>query len=336
MVLPSPSRVFAEKVKEATQLHNDLFVSGDTIGGGALSSALKVHLKQGLRVLMTENAAFTVRNNLDQVRKLGIEIVPVDQEPKSFQGEKLRIEEVNLKKLADFLAEFNEDLSDVDFVAIAVQDHGAFPKNMSNRQFRLQQMKAFMSKESKLENLAFKIDEIPQYFLRMKAAAKAAMRQLPNAQVLLMDTAPAAILGCLMDPYVQKKNSALVINVGNGHTMAATISNGKVQGLMEHHTHLLIPYKIEQLLTNLMEGKLTAEKVFNDGGHGAYYLTSHSSIQKPDIIAATGPNRKILEETKLPVHFASPAGDMMMTGPVGLLEATAKKFKLRVSKKANY
>ncbi|MCK5628495.1 DUF1786 domain-containing protein [Candidatus Bathyarchaeota archaeon] len=336
MVLPSPSRIFAAKVKEATHLHKDLFVTGDTIGGGSLSSALKAHLKQGLRVLMTENAAYTVRNNLEQVMSLGIEIVTANQEPKNFEGEQLKIEEVNLNKLADFLRELNEDLSEVDFVALAVQDHGTSPERMSNRQFRLQKMKEFMSNDPTLENLAFKEDEIPHYFLRMKASAKASRIQLPNAQVLLMDTAPAAILGCLMDPYVQKKNSALVINVGNGHTMAATISNGKVQGLMEHHTHLLTPYKIEQLLTNLMEGKLTDEKVFNDGGHGAYYLTSHSSIQKPDIIAATGPNRKILDETKLPVHFASPAGDMMMTGPVGLLEATAKKFRLRVSKKTSY
>lgn len=70
MVLPSPSQIFARKVREATRLYKDLFVKGDIIGGGAFSAALKDHVEKGLRVYMTENAAYTVRNNLDEVREL--------------------------------------------------------------------------------------------------------------------------------------------------------------------------------------------------------------------------------------------------------------------------
>ena len=33
MVLPSPSLVFAANVREATRLHQDLFINGDIIGG---------------------------------------------------------------------------------------------------------------------------------------------------------------------------------------------------------------------------------------------------------------------------------------------------------------
>jgi hypothetical protein len=50
-----------------------------------------------------------------------------------------------------------------------------------------------------------------------------------------------------------------------------------------------------------------------------------SRIEK---IVATGPNRNILAQTKFPVHFASPAGDVMMTGPLGLVEAAKTKFKM--------
>ena len=56
LVLPTPSRVFATSVRKFTALHKDLFVKGDVIGGGALTSALKNHLERGLRVIMTENA----------------------------------------------------------------------------------------------------------------------------------------------------------------------------------------------------------------------------------------------------------------------------------------
>jgi uncharacterized protein (DUF1786 family) len=43
-------------------------VKGDVIGGGSFAVALRKHLEKRLRVFMTENAAYTVRNNLDEVR----------------------------------------------------------------------------------------------------------------------------------------------------------------------------------------------------------------------------------------------------------------------------
>ena len=47
------------------------------------------------------------------------------------------------------------------------------------------------------------------------------------------------------------------------------------------------------------------------------------------MVVATGPNRNLLTQTKYPVHFASPAGDMMMTGPIGLVEAVKRKLSKR-------
>jgi len=328
MVLPSPSQVFVAKVREATRLYKDVFVKGDIIGGGAFASALRNHVEKGLRVVMTENAAYTVRNDLDEVRELGIEIVAGENEPRGFKGETLTIEEVNLAKLQGFFTEFNESLSDLDVVAVAVQDHGIFPKGMSNRRFRIQKLKELLKDGPKPETLAFKEEEIPLYFLRMRSAALASRRQLPRAKVLLMDTSPAAVLGCLKDPVVEKANQILAINVGNGHTMAAIISEGNILGVMEHHTRLLNPQKIEQFLTNFADGKLSDEEVFKDGGHGLFFLAEPLGFSKIEKVVATGPNRNILAKTNLSVHFATPAGDVMMTGPMGLVEATKRKFKL--------
>ncbi|MGW8289137.1 MAG: DUF1786 family protein, partial [Candidatus Bathyarchaeia archaeon] len=132
MVLPSPTNIFAAKVKAATRQGVNLFVKGDTVGGGAFSHALCRHVEAGFRVFMTEKVAYTVRNNLEQVKDRGIEIVP-DSGPKNYEGEELVVEEVNIDKLCGFLKFFEEPLSDVDFVAIAVQDHGVFPAEMTNR-----------------------------------------------------------------------------------------------------------------------------------------------------------------------------------------------------------
>ncbi len=326
MVLPSPSQIFAAKVRRATRLCKDLFIKGDTIGGGAFAFALRNHVEKGLRVLMTESAAYTIRNDLDEVREFGIEIVSGENEPNDFRGETLRIEEVNLTKLKGFLTEFNEVLSDVDVVAIAVQDHGVFPKGMSNRRFRIQKMKELLERNPRPENLAFKEKEIPSCFLRMKSASQASRRQLPNAEVLVMDTSPAAILGCLKDPAVKRTNPVLAINVGNCHTMATIISRRRIVGIVEHHTRLLDSQKIEKIIMDFADGKLSDEEVFQDNGHGLFFLGDPPNFSGIEMIAATGPNRKILRETKLSVHFAAPAGDVMMTGPMGLIEATKRKF----------
>jgi len=328
MVLPSSSQVLAAKVREATRLCEDLFIKGDIIGGGAFSFALKEHLKNGLRVVMTENAAYTVRNDLDEVKQLGIEVVEGENPPTGFKGEILTIEEVNIRQLQAFLTEFGEALSDVDVVAVAVQDHGVFPKGMRNRRFRIQKMRELLKASSKPENLAFGGEEIPPYFLRMQSAAQASRRQLPKAKVLLMDTSPDAILGCLKDQSIEKANCVLAVNVGNGHTMAAIISKGNVEGMMEHHTRLLNPRKIERLLIDFADGKLTDEEVFKDNGHGLFFLSKPPGFSEIETIATTGPNRNILAKTNLSVHFAAPAGDVMMTGPLGLVEAAKRKFKL--------
>jgi uncharacterized protein (DUF1786 family) len=328
IVLPSPSQVFAAKVRETTRLYKDVFVKGDIIGGGAFAFALRNHVEKGLRVMMAENVAYTVRNDLEEVRELGIEIIAGENKPRNFKGETLVIEEVNLTKLQGLLTEFDETLSDVDVVAIAVQDHGVFPKGMSNRRFRIQKMKELLKDNRKPKTLAFKEEEIPSYFLRMKSAALTSRRQLPGAKVLLMDTSPAAILGCLKDPVVEKANPVLAINVGNGHTMAAIISNKNIVGVMEHHTRLLNPKKIERLLVSFADGKLSDEEVFKDNGHGLFFLAEPPDFSKVEKVAATGPNRNLLAKTNLSVHFAAPAGDVMMTGPIGLVEATKRKFKL--------
>jgi len=327
MVLPSPSQVFAAKVKEVIRLHRDIFVKGDVIGGGAFAFALRNRVEKGFRVVMTENAAYTIRNDLDEVRKLGIEITQ-ESPPNNFNGETLTIEEVNLARLEAFLSDFDESLSDVDFVAVAVQDHGVFPKGTSNRRFRILKMKELLKRNPQPEGLAFKENEVPSCFLRMKSAARASKRQLPKAEVLVMDTSPAAILGCLKDPAISEDAPVLAVNVGNGHTMAAITAKGKIVAVMEHHTRLLNPQKLERLLVKFADGELSDEEVFEDNGHGLFFLGEPLGFSKIEKVVATGPNRSILTGTKLSVHFAAPAGDVMMTGPIGLVEAAKRKFEL--------
>jgi uncharacterized protein (DUF1786 family) len=260
---------------------------------------LKANVGKGLPVVMTEKAAYTIRNDL---------------------------EEVNLNKLQMFLEGLAETLSDEDVVVVAVQDHGVFPMRINNRKFRIEKLRAILKESPKPENLAFKEEEMPSHFLQMKPAAQASRRQLPKAEVLLTDTSPDAILGCLKDPLVEKANPIIAVNIGNGHTLAAIISNGENVGVLEHHTRLLNSQKIELLLVDFANGDLTNEEVFKEGGHGLFFLAAHPCFSEIDEIVATGPNRSLFSKTKFSVYFAAPAGDVMMTGPVGLIEAAKRSF----------
>lgn len=326
MVLPTPSLTYAAKVRKATIQRKDVLITGSVIGGGALSYALKNHLRVGLKVFITKRAAFTIRNDLDQVRKSGFKIID-QEETDFFDGESLELEEVNIKQLKGFLGDFGEDLSDVDFVAIAVQDHGTSPKEMSDRQFRMEKFEEILRNNPKPEALAFKEGNIPSYFLRMRSAAKDSKKHLPNAKVLVMDTAPAAVFGCLEDPIAKNSKISIIINVGNGHTWATLIEENKIIGTVEHHTKMLTPKKLEQLLIRFADGQVTNQEIFLDNGHGVFFLDKPCGFSQIEKIIATGPNRSILNKTNLQTYFAAPYGDVMMTGPAGLVEAVKKLYK---------
>lgn len=325
MILPSPTTVYASKVNEATKSGVNLLITGDTIGGGKMTSAISNHLKNGLEVYMYKKAAFSIRNNIDEVKSYGIKIIDDNRLPKDFDGKVLEINEVNINDLHEFLLNFNEDLSNIDVVAIAVQDHGVPPKGMSNRRYRTDFMKKKMFKNPNLESLAFVEESIPNNFLRMKSAIQASKRELPESKVLIMDTSLVALKGCSLDPIVVKDNAILAVNFGNEHTLAAILIENVIIGMMEHHTELLTTKKITYFLKKFIVGDLTNKEMYDNGGHGAFY-TSKFHKTKIDSIVVTGPNRNLIKNTGLDYIFASPAGDMMMTGPIGLVEISKEHF----------
>ena len=326
MVLPSPSLVYGKKTRYYTRLQTDLFIKGETIGGGRFVDAAKRHLAKGLRVVMTENAAYSVRNSLEEVKNQGFEIVLGEEPPKDFKGETLQIQEVNFNILLHFLDQFEEDITDVEATAIAVQDHGAPRNNLSNRRSRIDEMKKRLADYPELESLAYSGDEVPNHFIRMNSAVKSSRRQLPEAQTVVMDTSIAAILGCLEDPKVKTSRTVLAANIGNEHSTASIVSERKVLALLEHHTSLLPPPKLEALLKAFSRGEVKDDSVFREGGHGAFYIREPTKLPKIDIVAVTGPNRARLQEARIEAHFATPAGDMMMTGPTGLIRAARAKL----------
>ena len=311
LVLPTPSKIFAEKLKA---MEGDVYIYGDTIGGGSLTQAILRHLKKGHRVVMEESAAYSIRNDLDEVKSMGIE---VGGRPESNSFQELKIQEIDLPLFQNFLSHFGEDLK-IDVIAIAVQDHGVSPKGVSDRIFRFENMEAMLRRDNRPEAFHFSEEFIPTYLLRMRSAVKTVRRTF-SVQVLVMDTSFSAILGCVDEV----SGPSLVVNVGNGHTIAAILIEKKIEGLYEHHTHELTPKKLEHDLRLFLRGELNSRKVFEENGHGAITLEPfYGDIS----VFVTGPNRDIFKGTSFKFVYAAPGGNTMMTGPMGLIKAAQFRF----------
>ena len=146
-----------------------------------------------------------------------------------------------------------------------------------------------------------------------------------DAPLIVMDTAPAAVMGAMLDLHLSSQKRVLVVNVGNFHTLGFRLGPTGIEGVFEHHTGLIDLPKLERLLVSLADGSLKHETIFDNHGHGALVYDSRPlSLSEGDFgVAVTGPRRNLMRKSSLRPYFAVPFGDMMIAGCFGLLAAAA-------------
>lgn len=314
LVLPSPPVIIVDKIKKHTNLGNNLYFDGTIMGGGKIKQTIVSHMENGYEAVMEENSARTIKDDLKVVENLDIEIVEEDSylyDPKYSNYSKITLKDIDIEELSSTISKYDINFN-FDEVAVAAQDHG-FSDKMGDRDFRFEKIREKLSEPLAVEEMGFN-GNVPGYFSRMKAIEQT----LDGCNPVIMDSKFASVCGACTDPEVAKLNSFAVMDIGNGHTMATSIENGKIQGVFEHHTSSLTPEKIEDLIEKLVQGTITHEEVHNDNGHGAHVINPLSKLEK---VVVTGPRRNIIEKTQLNYYNASPGGDVMMTGPVGLIKA---------------
>jgi uncharacterized protein (DUF1786 family) len=86
--------------------------------------------------------------------------------------------------------------------------------------------------------------------------------------------------------------------------------------------------RLESLLRDLGLGNLKHGQILEEGGHGAF-VRQAVGFGNEDLIIATGPRRRLVESSRLPIVYGAPFGDNMMTGTVGLLEAVRRRKGLQ-------
>jgi uncharacterized protein (DUF1786 family) len=319
-VVPTPASLMADRI-EAYQ--GDVAVGGFTMGGGWLAKVLKKHVEKGFKVAMETAPAYTVRNNLEEVREAGIEVVERVESPTHY------FDEVELPLYFDLFGRFGGVRETVKVIGLSVQDHGYNSREESSRHNRFRYFLDHLHQDAVPERLVFSGNNLPEVFGRLRSGADCVRAFDPACQTVLIDTSFSAILGCPFDPRVAAlPGSVLYINFGNGHTMACILRENRIQSFFEHHTRIIRekPEVMKDFMIRLAAGNLSTEEVFEDDGNGCV------TFEKVDFsrlggIVVTGPRRHLMTKTGLGDFIeAAPGGDMMMTGPLGLLRGLSLKL----------
>jgi len=331
LVVPSPTMIIHRQIKLATERGDPILLTGMTMGGGPSAWATEDHLRSGFPVYATPDAARTINDDLEVVKGMGVEVVGEDeaeQLPDSVL--RLRFLDFDLPAITSAFQTFGVDLDHLAAIAVGVFDHGNAPPNISDRKFRFDYLDERIRKLNRLSAFAYRAEDVPLIMTRLIAVVNST--QGIDAPLVVMDTAPAAVLGATLDQNVANKDRLIIANVGNFHTLAFRLSPHGIDGLFEHHTGLVDLDKLENLLSRLADGTLRNEDVFGDQGHGALVYDKSPLKLGEGVydVVLTGPRRGIFHppnrverKQTLRPYFAAPYGDMMITGCFGLLAATA-------------
>ncbi len=331
LVVPSPTMIINRQIKQATALGEPILLTGVTMGGGPSTWATEAHLRKGFSVYATAEAARTFNDDLAAVKEMGIVVVGEDEGkhlPEAVR--RIRLRDFDFPSIDKAFQTFGIALDHLAAVVVGVFDHGNAPANVSDRQFRFDYMDERIRKVNKLSAFAYCADAVPVIMTRLQAVVDSG-RQI-NFPLVVMDTAPAAVLGAMLDPKVASRDQVIIANVGNFHTLAFRMGINGIEGMFEHHTGLVNLDKLNALLLALAEGTIHREDVFNDQGHGALmYTSSPLKFGEGDYdVVITGPRRAVFRPISssssrqyLRPYFPAPFGDMMITGCFGLLAATA-------------
>jgi len=315
LVIPAPARVLAGRIRELTARGRALHLYGHNMGGG-FGGAVRAHLAAKLPVSCTESAAYSLADDLDALRAQGCSITPdcPDGAEALF--------------CADFDASFwNAALEALGLprpglVTACVQDHGFHPGQSNRRGRFVLWERLLVEAQGHPESLLY--ESVPAEFTRLLDL----QRSIGGGPVA--DTGAAAVLGGLFEPSLRNRaeeRGLTLVNIGNSHTVAFLVYQGRIWGVYEHHTGLLDANRLWSQLARFRRGELGFEEIFDDRGHGTMRLELPVQAQGFAPTLVLGPRRGLL--AGYDVEFPAPGGDMMLTGAFGLVEGLRLRGQLK-------
>jgi uncharacterized protein (DUF1786 family) len=324
-VARSPVLGMAEK---ARTIPGKLLVTGCEMGGGPLTQVLKERALSE-KVVMSESAALTLNHDLEKVRSWGITVL----DDGAAEGMRVNpayhnlvIGDVECERLEQIIVGLGVPF-EFDVVGLCAQDHGMPPPGVSHLDYRHAIFRDRLDEEPYPHALLYGSNDLPETFNRLRCLMLLA-EKLPAGEVYVMDSGMAAILGASMDHQANHQARMIVLDVATSHTVGAVLESGELAAFFEFHTRDITLERIETLVVELADGKLDHKRILKEGGHGAYVRKAlgYDSIE---VLLATGPKRRMLHGSRLPLTMGAPWGDNMMTGTVGVLEAVRRRKRMK-------
>ncbi len=301
LVLPSMTQLVYQKI--LAHKGKTLKISGDLMAGEPWH---KLVYQWNGTVLMTKNAAMSLKYDLQRVQSHGIRIVP------DLENADIVLNDVGWARLKSLLVHCGLSPSNAKFLLLCAQEHGDPPKGENVKDFR---MNKIWGDGDTLHSRLLSEERVPTYAPRFVSLVKAARREFPKTKAIhVMDSAAAVLLGA-MDP----TKDELVVNIGNGHVSAMHHAKERLLYVYEGHTGRFNEKSFLKDLNSIYEGTLTHEDVVAKGGHGLRFFHDLAGLEfgKWDQLIALGPNRHKVNTAK----YVHPMGNMMMAGPIGLFRA---------------
>jgi len=92
LVVPSPTMIVHRHLRDATRAGDAVLLTGVTMGGGPSQWAAEDHIRAGLKVFATPDAARSFNDELEVVESMGIQVISEDEAEKAVfaSGTRLR------------------------------------------------------------------------------------------------------------------------------------------------------------------------------------------------------------------------------------------------------
>jgi uncharacterized protein (DUF1786 family) len=317
----SPVRHVAERIDRT---RGPLVVTGVEMGGGPVTEALRRRAAVA-EVVMATPAAATLHHDMDKVREWGILVADdgrIEALCRDPAYSAVILADIETERITRIVQGLGWPM-DFEVVALCAQDHGVAPKGVSHLDFRHNLFRKMIDNSPFPHSLLFRDDAVPEAFNRLRAMAATA-RELSGREIYVMDSGMAAMVGAAQDPGAGAKGPVVILDIATSHTVIAALEGDQLAGFVEYHTCDITRDRLEILIQELADGRVRHAQILAEGGHGAYTrkAVGYENIQS---IVVTGPKRRLMADTRLPVMWGAPWGDNMMTGTVGLLEAVRRR-----------
>ena len=252
LVVPSRTQVVAGQIREATRRGLPVVFAGPTMGGGPSTKAMLAHLAAGLAFSATEERRAVVRRRPRRGERPGVRLVTDDEVPALLRAGAVEVRsgDVDLPGLLRALAGLGVP-TQFTGGCVAAQDHGFDPQRLQPRL----SLRALGARPGRPHAARGAVLRRRRGAARAHPPAGGGRRARGSAASHGRRHRPGRAAGRLGDDL----RDAVLVNVGNCHTICAVALDGRLAGVYEDHTNRLDGATLEALRAAL-PGRRPAER----------------------------------------------------------------------------